>query len=246
MKCEGAWSNLSFLLLSLFKMTYSIKQLPYEERPRERLLAFGPEAMASSELIAIILGSGMKGKSVLSLSKEILGQFGTLPKVADATVEELCQIKGMGKAKAVQLKAAFSLGMKAARSLKPSSYRIDSPEKAYQLVREELENEKRELFLVILLDTKGILIRHEVVSIGTLSNALVHPREVFYPAVRHKAASLLLAHNHPSGDPSPSSQDLSITKKLVSVGNLMGIRVNDHIIIGHNSYVSLRQEGVDF
>lgn len=227
-------------------MTYSIKQLPDEERPRERLLAYGAEAIASSELIAIILGSGMKGKSVLSLSREILGHFGSLSKVADATIAELCQIKGMGKAKAVQLKAAFSLGMKAARSLKPSKYHIDSPENAYQLVREELENEKREVFLVILLDTKGILIRHELVSIGSLSNTLVHPREVFYPAIRHKAASILLAHNHPSGDPTPSQQDLSITKKLISVGSLMGIRVNDHIIVGHGSYVSLRQQGVEF
>jgi DNA repair protein RadC len=227
-------------------MTYTIKELPHEERPRERLLKFGPESMASSELIAIILGSGMKGKSVLTLAKEIIGHFGSLSKIADATVEELCQIKGMGKAKAVQLKAAFSLGMKAARSLKPSKYRIDSPENAYQLVREELENEKREVFLVILLDTKAYHIRHDVVSIGSLSNTLVHPREVFYPAVRHKAASLLLTHNHPSGDPTPSSKDIAITKKLISVGEIMGIRVNDHIIIGKQSYISLRQRGVAF
>lgn len=227
-------------------MSYSIKQLPIEERPRERLLAFGPEAVSSSELIAIILSSGTKGKSVLTMAKELITYFGSLSRLADATIEELCQIKGLGKAKAIQLKAAFSLGMKASRAFKPSRYCIDSPERAYQLVKDDLESEKREFFLVVLQDARANHIRNEVVSIGSLSHTLVHPREVFYPAIRHKAASIILVHNHPSGDPTPSKEDLAVTNKLVSIGNMMGIKVNDHLVIGNASYISLRQQGLGF
>jgi DNA repair protein RadC len=222
-------------------LNYSIQNMPLEERPRERLLQSGVESLSTAELIAIILGSGTKGKSVLQMSQELLSHFGSLKNLSEATVKELCQIKGLGEAKALQLKAAFGLGSKISRQAIPLKVRIENPLHVYHLLKEELENEKREFFIVILQDVKANLICHEVVAIGTLSNTLVHPREVFYPAIRHKAASLILAHNHPSGDPTPSKQDLEVTKILIEAGKLVGIPVQDHLIIGHGSYISLRQ-----
>lgn len=227
-------------------MTYSLQQLPLQERPRERLRRYGAEAISSAELIAIILGSGIKGKSVLTLAQELLARFGSLKALSEASLEELCECRGLGKAKASQLKAAFCLGIKATNHPTPPKYRISHPVHAYQLVKEELETEKQELFIVILQDLKGCVICHEIVAIGTLSEVLVHPREVFYPAIRHKAASLILAHNHPSGDPTPSKEDFHLTQNLIAMGKMMDIPVQDHLIIGQACYTSLRQQGVVF
>lgn len=225
---------------------YSIQNIPASERPRERLLRYGPEAMTTAELIAIILGSGMKGMPILELSQQIVARFGTLEKLSEATIEELCQVKGLGQAKALQLKAAFSLGARMANKTPLSKFRIEQPVHAYNLIKDEIAKEKREFFIAILLDSKGFVICHHVIAIGTLSNALVHPREVFYPAIRHSAASLILAHNHPSGDPTPSNQDFEITHTLVAAARHIGIPINDHIIIGHEKYASMRQLGIDF
>jgi len=225
---------------------YALHRLPIGERPRERLLKHGPEAMTTSELIAVLLGSGMKGNSVLQISQEIVMRFGTMQKLAEASVEELCKIKGLGQAKALQLKAAFSLGLRISKQAPTAKYRIEHPVHAYNLIKDDLANEKRELFVVILQDIRGCVINHLIVAIGTLSNTLVHPREVFNPAIRHHAASIILAHNHPSGDPTPSQQDYDVTKNLIDAGQMMGIPVNDHLIIGEQSFVSLRQRGVKF
>jgi len=226
--------------------TYTIQQLPLEERPRERMLRHGPEVMATAELIAIILGSGMKGTPVLQLAQAILARFGTLHCVAEATIAELCEIKGLGPAKAIQLKAAFTLGVRASQHIGMPKYRIETPLQAYHLLRDEIAHAKQEHFVVIMLDVKGIVITVETVSVGTLSNALVHPREVFYPAIRNKAASVILGHNHPSGDLTPSRQDYDITNKLIEVGKVMGIPVRDHIIVVENDYLSMREKGVMF
>jgi DNA repair protein RadC len=225
---------------------FDIQKLPENERPRERLMQHGAESLSTIELMAILLGSGTKAKSVLLLAQEIVMQFGTLQQLAEATIEELCQIKGIGLAKAIQLKASMSLGLRLSRQPIVAKYQISQPAQAYHLIKECVENEKRELFLIILLDTKNCLICYEIVSIGTLSNSLVHPREVFYPAIRHKAASLILVHNHPSGDPTPSPQDYSVTETLIQTGKLIGIPINDHLIIGHHGYFSLRQNGFKF
>lgn len=225
---------------------YSIHKLPAEERPRERLLRHGPEYMNTAELIAIILGSGMRGMSVLQLAQEIVMRFGTVQRLAEATVEELCKIKGLGPAKALQLKAALSLGLRVSKQAPSAKFRIEHPVHAYNLLKDELEKEKRELFVVILQDVRGCVICHHIVAIGTLSNTLVHPREVFHPAIRHHAATIILAHNHPSGDPTPSPQDYEVTKNLIEVGRVMGIPINDHLIIGDQTYVSLRQRGMVF
>lgn len=234
------------MIKSTTKHTYSIQRLPEAERPRERLLKHGAESLATSELIAILLGSGMKGMPVLQLAQEIVMHFGTMQRLAEATVAELCAIKGLGQAKALQLKAAFSLGQRVANQAPSAKFRIEHPVHAYNLVKEELEHEKRELFLIILQDVKGCVINHQIIAIGTLSNALVHPREVFHPAIRNSAASIILVHNHPSGDPTPSPQDYDVTQTLVDAGRLVGIPVNDHLIIGEKKFVSLRQQGVNF
>lgn len=224
----------------------SIQHLPKEERPRERLMHHGAEALSTVELIAILLGSGTKAKPVLQLAQEILAQFGSLAQLAEATVEELQQIKGIGTTKAIQFKAALSLGLRLSRQVILPGTRLDQPTSVYHLLKDVIRDEKRELFIVILQDVKQCLICYEVVSVGTLSNSLVHPREVFYPAIRHKAASLILAHNHPSGDPEPSLQDYRVTELLIEAGQLIGIPINDHLIIGHQGYVSLRKKGVNF
>jgi DNA repair protein RadC len=225
---------------------YSILNLPPEDRPRERLHRYGAEAMSTAELIAVIVGSGTKGSPVLQLAHELVARFGGLQGLSEATVEELCEIRGLGLAKAIQLKAAFSLGVRLSNQVTGCRYRIENPIHAYHLVKEELGREKREIFVALLIDTKGYLISQHVVSIGTLSQALVHPREVFYPAIRHKAASMILAHNHPSGDPTPSQEDYDVTASLVRAGSLMSIPIHDHIVVGRNSFISLREKGFAF
>lgn len=225
---------------------YSLHSMPETERPRERLVRFGADSLSAIELIAIILGSGTKTMPVLQLAQEILIRFGSLHRLAEATIEELCQIKGIGLAKAIQLRASFNLGLRASRDIIKEKCKIEYPSQVYFLIKDKLQHEKREHFVVILLDVKGCLICDQVVAIGTLSNALVHPREVFYPAVRHKASSLILVHNHPSGDLTPSPQDHEVTQQLIEVGQIMGIPVNDHIIISERGFLSMRQKGKDF
>lgn len=225
---------------------YSLEHLPEEDRPRERLRRCGAESLTTAELVAIILGSGSKEKPVLELAHEIVNRLGGLRQLAEATLSELLEIKGIGLAKAIQLKAAINLGMRVSRQAITAKYRIEHPSHAYYLLKDDLEHEKRELFIAILQDTKGYVICHETISIGSLSQTLVHPREVLYSAIRHKAASLIVAHNHPSGDPTPSSQDLELTQQLVEASSLMNIPLYDHIIIGQQRYVSLRQQGFSF
>lgn len=222
---------------------FGLKALPVEERPRERLLRDGVEALSLSELIAIILGSGTQGKSVLKLSQEILERFGSLEKLLEASVVELMQIKGIGKAKAIQLKAVFAIALKCRKPLSLQKYAITSAIHAYELAQAEIAHIPQEVLLVILRDVRGNLIHYERVSVGTLSQVLVHPREVFYPAVRHKAHSLIIAHNHPSGDPTPSRSDFELTRALMQAGKVMSIGFDDHLIICKDRYLSLRELG---
>jgi len=225
------------------KNPYSIQHLPEEDRPRERLLRHGTEALSVAELIAIVLGSGTKETPVLQLAQELVSRFGGIQQIAEATVQELCQVKGIGQAKAIQLRAVFGIGLRLSRQNLTAKYKIEHPIHAYNLVKEELQTEKREIFMVILLDVRGCVIGHHIVSIGTLTQAPVHPREVFYFAIRHKAVSMILVHNHPSGDLTPSKEDKELTIKLIEVGRMVGIPINDHIIVSQQGYVSLRQFG---
>lgn len=221
----------------------NLKSLPKEERPRERLLSSGINALSLSELLAIILGSGTQGKSVLKLSQEILERFGGLERLLDASVVELMQIKGIGKAKAIQLKAVFGIALKCRKPSFSQKNAITCASHAYDLAQAEIAHIPQEVLLVILRDIRGNLIHHEQVSMGTLSQVLVHPREVFYPAVRYKAHSLIIAHNHPSGDPTPSRADLELTRVLIEAGRVMSIGFDDHLIVCRDRFVSLKEIG---
>lgn len=225
-------------------LTHKLKELPLSDRPRERLIEHGASLLSSVELIAVILGSGMKGKSVLALAGELLSQFGGLKQLQEATVEDLCHVKGLGKAKAVQLKAALALATRMAREQMPQAPRLDTPLKAFAWVRDFVMHEKKEVFGVILLDAKGVPLRFEIVSVGTLTQTLAHPREVFYPAIRYLAASIILVHNHPSGDPTPSPEDRQLTAQLLKASQCMGIPIRDHLIIGSRGYVSFKELGL--
>jgi DNA repair protein RadC len=179
----------------------------------------------------------------MQLAQAILARFGSLEQLAQATVNELCQVKGVGMAKAIQLRAAFNLGQRLSRHVGTAKVKIDHPAQVYHLVKDELQFEKREIVMVVLQDSKGCVVGQHVIAIGSLTGAHVHPREVFSPAIRHSAASLILVHNHPSGDLTPSKQDTQLTKQLIDAGRLMGIPLNDHLIVSERGYVSLRQKG---
>lgn len=227
-------------------LNYSLKELPLSERPRERLMQYGPQVLSSSELIALILGSGTKGKSVLTLSQELLSQFGSLNHLLEASIEDLCQVKGLGKAKAIQLKAALTLANRVYREKKPMTERLHSSLQAYLWVRDFVVNEKKEIFGVILLDARGAVIRWEVISVGTLTHVIIHPREVFHPAIKYLAAALILVHNHPSGDPTPSLEDRQLTEKLIHASQSIAIPIVDHLVIGSRGYTSFKENGLSF
>ena len=221
-----------------------IKDLPVEERPRERLEKYGAQSLSNAELLAILLRTGIAGLSALDLATTILAQFQTLDEIAAAGIGELSQIKGLGQSKAVQILAAFELGRRLQVSEVLQSGQVSSPGKVAELVMPRLRFLKKEHFLAIHLNTKNRVLAIETISIGTLDSSLVHPREVFRAAIKNSCASLILVHNHPSGEPYPSNEDLNITRRLKESGELLGIPVLDHIIIGGNKYISLREEGL--
>jgi DNA repair protein RadC len=221
----------------------SLQNIPTQERPRERLIQCGVRALSLTELIAILLTTGTKGRSVLDVAHDLVTHFGGLEGLLEASLEELMDIRGVGRAKAIQLKAAFGIALKSCEVSLPALGKVWGKE-AYELVKKDLAQEKQEILMVILKDVKGRLISYEKVSVGTLSEVLVHPREVFYPAVRHKASSLILAHNHPSGDPTPSMADLELTRHLLRSSKVMGINLDDHIIVGKYSFISLKESGL--
>jgi DNA repair protein RadC len=226
-----------------------IKELPYNERPRERLAAEGPDKLKNSEFIAILLRTGTRGASALEIGRELLARFGTLDNLSRASIKDLCQVKGVGRDKAVTLVAAFSLARQMAKEIRQESPTLDTPERIADLLREENRAYEVENFQVILLNTRRKLIRVERISQGTLDTILVHPREVFKPAITAAAAAVVLAHNHPSGDPTPSEADIKVTRDLIRAGQLLKIEVLDHVILGRASqerprdFISLRELG---
>lgn len=223
-------------------MNIRIKELPQAEQPRERLMRLGAEALSLAELIAIILSTGTKGKSVLVLAQELVATFRDLPSLLGASVEELMKVHGMGRTKAIKLKAAFGIAVLNGQSSIELRPQIKTPQEAFLQIKEVVALEKREVLLVILKDIKQRLIRWERVSMGTLSEVLAHPREVFSPAIRHGAHSMVLVHNHPSGDLTPSKADLNLTRHLVLASKVLGIDLDDHIIVSKHRFCSLLQE----
>ena len=227
------------------KKSFTIHDLPISERPRERLQKLGVDALSAQEILALILGRGIAGESVVVTAQRLLSQFGNLKGMANASVEELSQVKGIGLAKASQIKAAFELANRlegyAEAGDKPL---VKTPEEVVNLVRSRLKGKKKEYFLALLLNTRNQLIKVSEISVGSLDSSVVHPREVFKEAISASAASVIFAHNHPSGDPTASEDDIELTKRLAEVGQIMGIDVLDHIIIGDKNYLSLKREGL--
>lgn len=227
-----------------------MKDQPANERPREKLAAKGPTALSDAELIAILLRTGLKGVNVVEVGKALLRKYGnSLHALARASVEDLCQVKGIGRDKAVTLVAAFTLAGKMAEELQRESPVLDNPEAIVQLLKAANLVKNVETLQALLLNTRRRLIRVEEISDGTIDTLLVHPREVFKKAIAANASAVVLAHNHPSGDPTPSEADIKVTRDLIRAGQLLKIDVLDHVIIGRataerpKDYVSLRELG---
>jgi DNA repair protein RadC len=227
------------------KKSFTIHDLPASERPRERLQKLGVDALSAQEILALILGRGIAGESVMVTAQRLLSQFGNLKGIANASIEELSQVKGIGLAKASQIKAAFELANRvegyAETKDKPL---VRTPEEVVNLVTNQLKGKKKEYFLALLLDARNQLIKIAEISIGSLDSNIVHPREVFKEAISASAASVIFVHNHPSGDPTASEDDIGLTKRLAEVGEIVGIGVLDHIILGDKTYQSLKREGL--
>jgi len=226
-----------------------IRDLPSNERPRERLITHGADALKNSELIAILLRTGMKGVSAIQAAELLLARFESLDSLSRAGIDDLRQVKGVGRDKAVALKSAFTLARRLASELRQDAPQLDNPERIADLLREANRAYQVEHFQVVLLNTRRRLIRVEQISQGTLDTLLVHPREVFKSAIAANAAALVLVHNHPSGDPTPSEADIKVTRDLIRAGQLLKIEVLDHLILGRatqdrpKDFVSLRELG---
>ena len=227
--------------------SYTVHDLPVSERPRERLLRLGPEAMGTVELLAIIIRIGARGDSVLMTSQKLLSEFGNLQNIAQATVAEMCRVRGIGKAKAIQIKAALELG----KRLDDPDYKPDepgkpvqTPEEAYKSMQSKLSGKKKEHFYILCLNTRGRVNDTRQISIGNLDSSIVHPREVFKDAISSYASTVIFVHNHPSGDLEPSAEDIHLTKRLVEAGELLGIPVLDHIIVSDKGYTSLKSRNL--
>ena len=222
----------------------TVRDLPAADRPRERLIRLGAEALAEHELLACVLGRGAGGESVLVSARRVLAACGTLRGIAEASVERLIRLHGIGLAKAAQLKAAAEMGRRLAGAAPPARPVVTSVEAAAALLRPSLLDKQREHVVALLLDARHRLIRMSPIAVGSLSASLVHPRELFKEAVAASAAAVIVAHNHPSGDPTPSEHDQALTRRLAAAGALLGIEVLDHLIIGTEGVVSLRALGL--
>lgn len=221
-----------------------IYELPKHERPRERLFKAGEDALNDRELLAILLGTGTKHMSALALADYMLSREGSLRALASVGAEELRRIDGVGEAKAARLRAAFELARRLPLQAQLDKIAIRHPGDVAALLMEDMRSRDREVFKIVMLDTKHRILTIDTLSIGDLSGTLVHPRELFKNVIRQSSAAIILVHNHPSGDPEPSPEDLDLTARIAAGGRLLGIEVLDHVIIGDNTYVSLKERGL--
>jgi DNA repair protein RadC len=223
-----------------------IRDMAVHDRPRERLLQVGERALSSAELIAIVMRTGVGGENVVRLAERILAHFGGLPGLVKASVAELQSVRGVGRTKAVEIKAALELGRRAMATMPGERAKVTSPGDAASLLMSEMALLEQEHLRVILLDTRNNVLAIPTIYIGSLNTSVIRLAELFRAAIRENAAALIVVHNHPSGDPSPSPEDVRVTRQLVEAGRLIDIDVLDHIIIGHQRYVSLKERGLGF
>ncbi len=220
-----------------------IRDFPNSERPRERFLRDGPASLSNQELLALLVRTGTRNESVLQLSERLISTFDGLRMLKDASIEELTSIKGMGEAKAIQILAAVEIGNRINNLCYTERYVIRSPEDCANYCMNDMRFLSQEHFVCLYLNTKNQVLHKQAVFIGSLNASIVHPREVFKEAFRRSAASIICVHNHPSGDPTPSKEDIDVTKRLIECGKLIGIDILDHLIIGEKKYVSLKEKG---
>ncbi|KZE75176.1 RadC family protein [Paenibacillus elgii] len=221
----------------------TLRDVPSEDRPRERMMLYGAQALSNAELLAILLRTGTYQESAVHVAQRLLLECGGLRMLTDMSMEQLTEIKGIGEAKALQIQAGIELGRRLARSTMNETVTIRSPQDVAALLMEDLRYLQKEHFVCLFLNTKNHVIGQETLSMGSLNASIVHPREVFRAAIKRSSASIVCAHNHPSGDPTPSPEDVEITKRLVQAGEIIGIDVLDHIVIGDKRYVSLKELG---
>ncbi|MDA8336832.1 MAG: DNA repair protein RadC [Peptococcaceae bacterium] len=222
----------------------AIRDIPCNLRPRERLIRDGPEFLSEIELLAILLGSGTGEASALELAAQVLSRFGGLKGLAAASCQELGTVRGVGPAKAALIQAAVQMGRRLAAQPAETRPVINCPDDVVKLMMEEMRGLDREHFRALLLNSKNQVLYADRIAVGTLSQSSVHPRELFKNAVKRNAAAVILVHNHPSGDPTPSRQDLDVTKRLARAGEIIGISVLDHVVIGDNNFVSFKASGL--
>lgn len=224
---------------------FTIKELPETERPREKLYKQGPESLSNEELLAIIIRTGSRTETSIQISKKVLSRDNRgLVYLRDTTLQELMETKGIGECKAAQILAAIEIGKRINHYTALEKVKINQPGTVADLFMDEMRYLQKEHFRIVLLDTKNQIISSEEISIGTLNASIVHPRDVFKIAIKRNANSIILIHNHPSGDPTPSKEDINITNRLVEVGDLVGIKVLDHIIIGDSNYISFKEKNI--
>jgi len=221
-----------------------ITDLPESERPRERLLKYGAEALSNGELLAIILRTGTAKENIINLSNRIIKECGGLNGLLNSSSEEFMDLKGIGEAKAAQLLALAEISQRFKTFKAGEEHKISEPRDAAELVMDTMRNLKQEHLKLIMLNTKNVVIGIKDISIGSLNSSIVHPREVFCEAIKKSSASIIICHNHPSGDPSPSNEDINVTQRLKESGKLIGIELLDHIIIGDGKYISLKEKGI--
>lgn len=223
-----------------------IRDMPQDERPRERLVSVGPQALSTTELLAITLRTGVGGENVLRLAERLLAHFSGLSGVARASVKELCGVRGIGPAKAVEIKAALEIGRRLLAMAPEERPRVTSPADAANLLMAEMMLLEQEHLRLILLDTRNHVLQIPTVYVGSLNTSVIRVGELFRAAIRENAAAFIVAHNHPSGDPSPSPEDIHVTRQIASAGKLLDIELLDHVIIGRQRYVSLKERGLGF
>lgn len=223
-----------------------IIDMPLGERPRERLLNYGPSSLSNAELLAILLRVGNPGENVVAMSTRLLVEFNGLSGLAKASYSELTQSKGMGGAKVAQLKAALELGRRLLVASPDSRPQITSPNDAANFLMLEMSGHEQEHLISIMLDTKNRIIGTHTIYVGNVNASIVRVSEVFREAVRQNATAIIVAHNHPSGDPTPSPEDIQATQSIVEAGHLLHIQVLDHVVVGHQQFVSMREQGLGF